>query len=389
MRNLSIRRITKSVLVCGLVALLSACPEEDVKELTDSELTQGRLPGSAGSVAAQDYIIDRISEYAQGPMNGSGDNSYKQFYNGGTNILALIPGTDLAHEYVIIGAHYDHLGSNCSTSESANVVCDGAGDNASGVAAVIDIAKRITDDEFQGRRSLLFAFWDQEEFGLLGSQHFVNNPIVPLSQVTSYINFDILGINTMPSLTGISLVIAAESGGSLLQNAVQRSLNRSNLAYRKLTASFGNRLSDHTNFLNASVPSVFFTDGIGSCYHTAQDEHSVVDFAKLLSQIAVGNRLARELLNSDAKPSFRSEAVNRNDSSHLLNHINQAAQSAERFTQADRDRYPQLVQLFQSGIDSPSFHLSPNLAEQTLVAARDVSTAFRNAGPCEPFHSTE
>ncbi|MFK7733531.1 MAG: M28 family metallopeptidase [Pseudomonadales bacterium] len=379
----------KIALLALVSMLLTACPEVDVKKLANAEVMQGRLPGSAGSASAQDYIIERISPHAQGLMGGNGDNSFKQFYNGGTNILAVIPGTDLAHEYVMLGAHFDHLGSRCTTSQSADVVCNGASDNASGVAAVIDIAKKMTDEKFRGRRSLILAFWDQEEFGLLGSQHYVANPVRPHNRVVAYINFDILGTNVMPSLVNTSFVIAAESGGSMLQNALQQAINPSSIQFRQLTSSFGNRLSDHTNFLAVGVPSVFFTDGIGACYHTAQDDEDIIDFQKLLNQIVVASDLTRNLLNNNSRPSFASAAVNRGDSRQLLNHINQAAQSANRFTQADRDRYPQLVQLFQSGVDSPSFNLSSSLAQQTLLAARDVSTAFRNAGQCEPFHSSE
>ncbi len=369
--------------------LLAACPEVDVKRLADTQEMRGRLPGSAGSLSAQDYIIERLSPHAQGLMGGSGENSFKQFYNGGTNILAIVPGTDLANEYVMVGAHYDHLGSSCSTAQSSDVICNGASDNASGVAAVIDIAKRITDDEFRGRRSLILALWDQEEFGLRGSRHYVNNPIRPLNRVVAYINFDILGTNVMPSLVNNSFVIAAESGGSLLQNAVQQAINSSNVQFRQLTSSFGDRLSDHTNFLAAGVPSVFFTDGIGACYHTAQDEEGVIDFKKLNNQIAAASDLTRNLLDNNATPNFRSVGVNSNDSLQLLSYINLAALSASRFTQADRDRYPQLVQLFRSGVDSPSYDLPGSLARQTLLAARDISTAFRNAGPCEPFHSSD
>ncbi|MFK7732251.1 MAG: M28 family metallopeptidase [Pseudomonadales bacterium] len=382
-------RKSKLVLLTILASILSACPVYDVRKLTEAEVMQGRLPGSAGSLAAQNFIIERVSPHARGLMGGTGSNSYKQFYNGGTNILAVVPGTDLANEYVMVGAHFDHLGSRCDTARSSDVVCDGASDNATGVAAAIDIAKRMTDEKFQGRRSLILAFWDQEEFGLLGSRHYVNNPVKPLNNVVAYINFDILGTNVMPNMLESSLIIAAESGGNVLQNAMQEALNASEIAYRQLTSSFGNRLSDHTNFLSAGVPSVFFTDGIGACYHTAQDEFETIDFRKLEKQIDVASGLTRRLLNSNAKPRFQTAAVNRNDAQQLLNHINQAAISANRFTQADRDRYPQLVQLFQSGVDHPNFILSNSLAEQTLIAAREISTAFRAAGPCEPFHSNE
>ncbi len=381
------RRYLKGALILFVSALLAACPEENVKNLSNADIMQGRLPGSPGSVTAQNFIIERLSPHATGLMGGSGLGSYKQLYNGGTNILAVIPGTDLANEYVMVGAHFDHLGSNCETAQSSDVVCNGASDNATGVAAVIDIAKKMSDDNFQGRRSLILALWDQEEFGLLGSQHYVNNPVVPLNQVVAYVNFDILGTNVMPSLVNNSLVIAAESGGSVLQNALQQALNNSNIQYRQLTALFGNRLSDHTNFLNAGVPSVFFTDGIGACYHTAQDDQDIIDYRKLAYQIVVGSDLTRSLLNTNARPSFQSAPVNRNDASQLLNYLNQVALSADRFTQADRDRYPQLVQLFQSGVNSASFNLPSNLAQQIVQASRDLSTALRNAGRCEPFHS--
>lgn len=381
-------KIIRNFLLVTACLFLAACPREDVSKLGGTKFGQGRLPGSAGSIRSQDYIIDKLQPHAQGLLNGSGSSSFKQQYPGGTNILAVMPGTDLANEYIIVGAHYDHLGSNCSSS-SSDFICNGATDNAAGVAAALEIARAMAEDEFQGRRSIVFAFWDQEEFGLLGSQYYVNNPVVPLNQTVAYINFDILGANLLPGLLNSSLVIAAESGGSVMENALQLATNAEPLLLRKLTAPFGNRMSDHTNFLNVGVPSIFFTDAIGACYHTTADSVEKVDFDKLDIQISLATRLTRDLLNRSASPQFAGNSrVNRTDAEQLLSFVNAAASSANRFTQADQQRYEQIVQLLQNASNSSSFNLPDSMANNVLQASRDVLAALRRAGPCEAFHES-
>ena len=103
-----------------------------------SDAMQGRNNLTQGSLNAQSYLIYRLKSMAVGlDTTKTGDDAFKQSWAGGTNILAKIPGTDLADEYVVIGAHYDHLGSNCRTADPADTICNGATDNGAGVAALL------------------------------------------------------------------------------------------------------------------------------------------------------------------------------------------------------------------------------------------------------------
>ena len=111
----------------------------------------------------------------------AGDDAFKQPFDLGTNILAKIPGGDLANEYVIIGGHYDHLGNNCRGTDATDTVCNGATDNGTGTAAVLELARKIKAAGTP-RRTVVFALWDREEDGLLGSNFYVQNPIVPIAQ---------------------------------------------------------------------------------------------------------------------------------------------------------------------------------------------------------------
>lgn len=107
------------------------------------------------------------------------------------NVLGYIPGR-ISNEYVVIGAHYDHLGSD--TTISTDGIYNGADDNASGVSAVLQIAEAMMADAHPPERNVIFAFWDGEEKGLLGSQYFVEN-FDEVKNIKSYLNFDMIGRN--------------------------------------------------------------------------------------------------------------------------------------------------------------------------------------------------
>lgn len=297
-------RISLTGLLLVSVLLTSSCAITNVDYLTDDSLA-GRDNNTAGSTEAQDYLVTLLSGFgAQGLIGGvSGDAAYKQAFTDGTNILALIPGTDLADEYVIIGAHYDHI-SSCAIHTSGATVCNGATDNAAGVAAVLEIALKIRDSGVPPRRSIVLAFWDREEDGLLGSGHYVNNPLVPLGDTVAYINFDIQGSNLLPSLRNVSFAIGAETGGANFVSAVESAIATQPLQTQLLSAIFGQFRSDYINFINGGVSSVFFSDSTGPCYHTTGDDVSVVDFGKLYQQVNIAHDLAIGLASGAVNPTF-------------------------------------------------------------------------------------
>lgn len=291
------------------VLLSSACAVVNVDTLTADALN-GRDNNTPGSIAAQNYLIALLSGFGAPGLNsaGTGDSAYKQTFTAGTNILALIPGTDLANEYIVVGAHYDHL-SGCTAHSPGATVCNGATDNATGVAAVLEIAWRIKNgDSPAPRRSIVLAFWDREEDGLLGSAHYVNNPLVPLASTVAYINFDIQGANLLPSLRESSFAIGAETGGTAFVSALESAIATQPLQTRLVSSIFGQNRSDYINFINKGIPTVFFSDSTGPCYHTTGDDFSVVDFRKLYQQINIANDLTTELASAALTPVFNGAA---------------------------------------------------------------------------------
>lgn len=278
----------------------------DVIVLSDDALA-GRNNNTAGSVAAQDYLIDELQAAGiAGLVGGGGDAAYKQPFTQsgsiGTNILGVIPGSELPNEYIIVGAHYDHVGT-CRTVEVGDTVCNGATDNAAGVAAVLGIARGITALPTPPRRSVIIALWDAEEDGLRGSLYYTNNPLVPLVDTKGYVNFDIQGANLLPSLRNFTFAVGAETGIGLgaLTSAAAATVD---LDERQLSFIFGQARSDYVNFTNVNVPTVFYSDSTGPCYHTNGDEPAVVDFGKLEKQTRRGYELTLALADAAVPPVF-------------------------------------------------------------------------------------
>lgn len=191
------------------------------------------------------------------------------------NVLALLPGSDPEHmdEVVVIGAHYDHLGR-----EPDGAVMTGANDNASGVAAILEIARLWQSQDFRPARSVLFAAWDGEEQGLLGSEHYVENPTYPITQTVAMLNLDMVG-------AGEKLQIDGEGGV-----AAQLQASAETFGITATHSSIGR--SDHASFyevgISAAMP-IWWPDVV---YHTPSDEIGAIAPAKLR---AVGTLSAHTL----------------------------------------------------------------------------------------------
>lgn len=283
-------------------AAANAAEDVGLVAIIADDVYAGRNNGSAGSAAIRAVLIDELQLFADGLNTGQvGDAAYEQAFNtsaAGTNIVAVIPGTDLANEYVMIGGHYDHLGTG------PGGIYNGATDNAAGAAAVVAIGKAIASLPTPPRRSVILAMWDAEEDGSVGSAAFAASPLVPLSSIVAYINFDILGANLLPSLRNVNFSIGAESGGATLQAMIQDALaEESTLDTKPFSRLFGQERSDHANFIG-SIPSVFFSDATGACYHTTEDEIDIVDIGKLRKQARIAFRLAIDLAETSTPPAL-------------------------------------------------------------------------------------
>jgi hypothetical protein len=281
---LKVSRAVRALLVAGVSAsLLSGCLRYNVQQLA-SDAMAGRNNNTPGGELARDWIIGILDDSTEGAIPGeTGADAFKQTFPDGVNVLSKITGTTRPGEYVIIGAHYDHHGS-CG-NVGGDTICNGATDNATGVAMVIEMAERFAVDPPD--RTVVFALWDAEEDGLKGSNYYVNNPVVPLASTVAYINLDIQGANLLPTLRNHTFAIGAGSGGAVLESVVDAAYAGSTLDGQQLSAIFGLFRSDYANFLGKSVPTVFFSDSTGPCYHTPKDEFEIVDWDKLDAQTEV------------------------------------------------------------------------------------------------------
>ncbi|HET6836762.1 MAG TPA: M28 family peptidase [Gemmatimonadales bacterium] len=180
---------------------------DDIKFLTEDRL-QGRATGSAGADLAAAYLARRFSEVGLQPAAGGWFQSFtigreapavRQSKSGGLvgkNVIGILPGRDpvLRNQTVVLGAHYDHLGLGGFGSldpDSTGLVHNGADDNASGVAGLIQVAARLAASP--PARTVVFIAFSGEELGLLGSAHYVKEPIYPLAGTLAMVNLDMVG----------------------------------------------------------------------------------------------------------------------------------------------------------------------------------------------------
>jgi hypothetical protein len=196
------------------------------------------------------------------------------------NILGIIEGSDLKNEYVILSAHHDHVGI------INNEIYNGADDNASGVSSVLEIARLLAKAKSEGnglRRSVVFMFFAAEEMGLIGSNYYVKNPTLPLSDAIACINVDMVGRidNKYKSTNGnyIYIVNSEKTNGNLLEIAA-KSNSDSIVINTEDHNSLFNR-SDHYNFAKNNVPAILLTSGLHNDYHTPRDEVKLIDFSAM------------------------------------------------------------------------------------------------------------
>src|SRR5664279_990193 len=214
------------------------------------------------------------------------------------NVAAMLPGqTD---EYVIIGAHYDHLGLGGQHSLAHSLtgtVHPGADDNASGIAGVMELA-RFFATQPRAKRGILFLNFAGEEQGLLGSAYYADHPILPLAKAVAMINLDMIG-----RMRDNRLYIGGTASGSNLKPMLEKIIPTSGL---RVDYSGGTTegSSDHTSFTSHQVPALFFFSGLHSDYHKPSDTWDKIDApaaAKLLAMVA---DVAISLRDAPDRPTF-------------------------------------------------------------------------------------
>ena len=278
--------------------------EATINFLASDEL-QGREAGFHGSRVTSEYIVSLLQWMGVSPLADSYfqpfDAYRKERQKKGRlevhpdsiaklkqevhqkltmrNVLGMIPGKN-TKEYVIVGAHFDHLGIDPVLD--GDQIYNGADDNASGVSAVLQIARAFLASGQQPERNVIVAFWDGEEKGLLGSKYFVQTcPF--LSQIKGYLNFDMIGRNNKPQQPKqvVYFYTAAHPGfGDWLKEDIRKYGLQLEPDYRAWENPIGG--SDNGSFAKVGIPIIWYhTDGHPD-YHQPSDHADRLNWDKIV-----------------------------------------------------------------------------------------------------------
>jgi hypothetical protein len=214
------------------------------------------------------------------------------------NVLAYLPGKST--EYVIIGAHYDHLGYGNADSLAPSQIGQihpGADDNASGTAGVLELARLFTPMKGQLSRGILFASFSGEELGLLGSAHWVQHPTLPIDKAVAMLNMDMIG-----RIKDGKVFIGGVGTGSTLKADLEQAQAGSNFKIEYSPGGYS--ASDHTSFVTKRIPVLFFFSGLHSDYHKPSDTWDKIDAQSAARLVDVVGKTAVELANASDRPTF-------------------------------------------------------------------------------------
>ena len=265
----------------------SVAIRRDISYLASDKL-EGRLTGTPGNDSAAAFIAQRykylrlkapnpgyLQHFVARPAAAahSGDTAGLKTQN----VVAMLEGSDpvLRNRYIVIGAHFDHLGRTTQYSmdpRAGDVIRNGADDNASGTAAVLQLARMLSIQK--PKHSVIFVNFSGEEEGLLGSQYFVDNPPVPLDSIVAMFNFDMVG-----RLTDDKLMVYGTGSAAELPSIVDSANLRVLPALKIQGGGDGFGSSDHSSFYAKNIPVLHFFTDIHSDYHRATDDVEKINAA--------------------------------------------------------------------------------------------------------------
>jgi hypothetical protein len=278
-------------------------------------LASDDLRGRSGRDAryAAEYVVEQFRKL-QLPALFPGD-SYFQSIPGtaekdgqrpeiGRNVGAWLEGRDpvLKDEYVIVGVHHDHLGTRDGT------VFHGADDNASGVAMMLEVARRLSTAAERPKRSVLFVGFDLEEQLLWGSRWFAAHPARPLSQVKLFLTADMIG-RSLGDLPLPAVFVIGSEHAPQLKGMLNTIGQPEGLEIARLGVDLVGTRSDYGPFRDRQVPFVFFSTGEHPDYHTPQDTADRLDYAKAARVSSLVLKLVQQVANTDDPPVWTSDVT--------------------------------------------------------------------------------
>ena len=244
----------------------------------------GRGAGTQGEADAAKYIYDQLLKAGITMLTDERGEDFSFAHKGDTiysrNIIGIVEGCnpDLKDEYVVIAAHYDHLGTSILKRDGADQkqIYYGADDNASGVATLLEIARQVAQQQYLFDRSILFAFFGAEEYGMIGSWYFLNRSFKHVDDIVAMINLDMVGRsgrdNRIQAYTADANVELMEIMNTLSGRALSLAPSYTPTDYFP---------SDHRLFYEKGIPVVLFTSGVHRDYHTVRDTPDKLDYKQM------------------------------------------------------------------------------------------------------------
>lgn len=262
--------------------------------LSSDEL-EGRDGGSEGEGLAALYLASEFRRL--GLLPGGADGTYFQPFRTRRgrdtfNVLGLLPGADpeVRDEILVVGGHYDHIGLNRNGE-----ICNGADDNASGTAAVLELVEAFS--LAPPRRSIVFMGFAAEEQGLLGSRHYCDAPLYPLDQTVAMVNLDMIGRSKDDYL-----FIGGAGTSPLFRPLIEKT--NQEFGFSLEVKDPGGAPSDNLSFFNQGVPVLFLFTGIHEDYNQPSDDWDRVNVAGLEKIARFAFEISAELANRAERPEF-------------------------------------------------------------------------------------
>jgi hypothetical protein len=286
----------------------SSAIRRDVTFLASPALA-GRLTGTAGNDSAAAYIARR---YASLRLQAMAPQYLQHFVarppaHAGVsaslptqNVFGIVTGRDatLRNEYIVIGAHFDHLGKSTDGAldpDDHTSLRLGADDNASGTAAVMELARIFARSP--ARRSIIFANFSGEEEGLLGSQYFADHSPVPVDSIDAMLNFDMVG-----RLRNDKLIVYGVATATELRALLDSANSRTHLRITAQGDGFGP--SDHSSFYAKNIPVLHFFTDLHDDYHRASDTPDKIDAGGEARVVALAERVARAIADRPSRLTY-------------------------------------------------------------------------------------
>lgn len=240
-----------------------------------SDSLHGRAAGGAGAIKARDYIVERYKECGVKPFfNGDFLVHFQKKGNQYTDVVGLIEGNELKDEYIVLGAHYDHLGIKHGK------IYPGADDNASGSAALIEVARELCARQGELKRSVIIAAFDAEEIGLYGSEYLAEflDTVIGIEHIKLMMSIDMVGWYGKSGKLIMEGVATIKDGKSLLKETAERNAIKLKLKDFENSAFTA---TDTEGFAKKQVPTLAVTTGLKSPYHKPEDKADLIDYEGL------------------------------------------------------------------------------------------------------------